>query len=74
MHPTPDVALRLHKNTARERERAATEYRLTAPLRHARRARWKARVDKLATVLRRPILRPRARLAGGDEADGRRFR
>lgn len=59
MYPTPEAALRLHHDTARERQRAAAQYRLTAPLRRARRAHWRARIGKLATALRRPVLRPR---------------
>lgn len=63
MIPTAEAALRLHNVTSSERERAAAQYRLAAPVRRARRdarrARWKARIRRLAGAVRPPVLRPR---------------
>jgi hypothetical protein len=60
---TPEVALRLHNDTSHERQWAATQHRLAAPARQARRdarrASWKARIRRLAGAVRRPALRPR---------------
>ena len=63
MIPTAEAALRLHNDTAHDRQWAATQHRLAAPVRQARRdarrARWKARIRRLAGAVRRPAPRPR---------------